>query len=282
MKFSQFFFCLFLLLAASGRLAAVESLARPVPLVPAPQGCSLEEAATYSVISCLPENVLLDQLPHILSQMGKFSPERIMDCSLRQIRIREAIMRRLRKDITAYRNRMGRSRTTYQESKLYAIIRKFGLSGYVHEKMQFIATRKMAYDESLVRLSIDNNVPVILLMGKQVLLCVAYNDLVMVMVDMAKVKGRVHIPGEWYGRYMLLKSKDALSNEERTELAGYQDIYDRGDYLKTYEISYFCHDDLSDFSHYPHIMTMPHESVKGEMILFAPPKLDVDRLMRRW
>lgn len=281
MKNMYLFIILFLIHLFTPNIKAIESMVRPVPIVPKATGLSTADSAYYSIISFLPNDFLLDQLSLILSHDVKYSSEKINNYSIKQLQLKEIVMQKLRKEIAVYRNKNGRLKTTYQEAKLYAISKIFGLKGYIEAQMQFIDTRKLIYDSSLARLSIDNNVPVVLINDNKVYLCLAYNDSSMVMVDMEKATGYINIPGEWYQEFIRLKNKKSLNKIEKKTLAGLQEIYDKGAFVKSYEIYYFCYENLDNFYNHNHIIIIPHEKIKGEMVLFASPKLEVDKLIKR-
>lgn len=274
------FFC-FVILFSPPKLEANDSMVRPAPIVPPVSGLSIVDSAYYSIISFLPDELLIDQLPLILAYEEKYSSEDIRKYTIKQLHLKEIVMHKLRKEISTYRNKNGRTKTTYQEAKLYAISKVFGLKEYIEKQMQFIATRKMNYDDSLARLSIDNNVPVVLFDGGHVYLCLAYNDSSMVVADVEKVTGTINISGEWYQDFIRLKSKKTLSEEEMKTLVELQEIYDKGAFVKSYEIYYFCYENLDNFYNHHHILTIPHEKIKGEMVLFATPKLEVDKLIKK-
>ena len=68
MKNMYLFIILFLIHLFTPNIKAIESMVRPVPIVPKATGLSTADSAYYSIISFLPNDFLLDQLSLILSQ----------------------------------------------------------------------------------------------------------------------------------------------------------------------------------------------------------------------
>ena len=175
--------------------------------------------------------------------------------------------------------------TTYSQAKLHVIEQKMGLESYIKTRYLFIEETTDEYDFSLMSLSIDNNIPVILQNGENIFLCLAYDDSSIIVADMAKVKGKI-TPPAFAGRMERLKQLQKrgkeLSDSDKEFLAEAENRLNTGDYPKSYEDFYFCPVKIDDILSIPFLSRLPRDSFQGKMTIITPPKMEFDKIIRRF
>lgn len=238
--------------------------ARPSKTVPPQPGISLLTTARFSVTSFMLHRVSYDRLEVILSQKDDMNDRvklRILDKYSTMCNSSGKDMLSL---ITRYRKKSGGfMATTHSQAKLHAIEQKMGLDSYIKARYLFIGEITDEYGFSLLALSIDNNIPVILQDGGSIYLCLAYDDSSIIVADMARVTGRITSPGfvdRMDSLKQLQKQGKDLSDSDKAWLAKAENCLKAGDYPKFYEDFYFCPVKTDDILSIPFLFRLPRDS----------------------
>lgn len=264
---------------ASTTTYARESLARPMMLVPPVKGIALEKTAEHSVIKNLPTAHLGFQAPLILHLVRQADEKACTAAAWNTVMAEERVMKTLRKTRKEFiLKHGGYGAVTFAEGNVFAIEQVYdGLDQYLAAKCQYVEKMRLPYDVSLMAVSIDNNVPVVLKSDEHVYVCLGYDDQDIVTADLSKIHGIKMLPG-FYMELSHLRKKENLTPEEAQRRERYETALRTGNYYAEFAAPVFAPESLDSAYPHPFLIRFPRDTFTGEMILFGSPKPDVSKL----
>ena len=270
-----FLFCL----AFAIRAGATESMARPVTLIPPVKGIPPLVNARYGIMDNHRPAIVRGQADFILSNGDGISEKQIMYAAIKFHKLKEKAEDSLREKRKKYITRNGGyDKITFKQGNLYAIEREYGLGGFFAEKALYIPEMECDFDAELMSVSIDNNMPVVLLDGEQAFVAVAYSDTEMLLAEMAIITHAKRLPS-FYSRMMNLRKKKHLEDWQKRRLDELEEAWRTGDYETDAADVTFCPISMDKTPNRPYYVRKPFGDFKGRMLLFGRPKAEVQKLL---
>ncbi len=271
---------LFLLcLAFAIRAVAAESMARPVTLIPPVKGIPPLANARYGIFENHRPAIVRGQAGLILEHGDGISEKQMMFAAFKFHGLGEKATESLREERRNYiHGNSGYDKITFEQGNLHAIEKKYGLDGFFAKKALYIPEMECDFDAELMSVSIDNNMPVVLLDGEQVFVAVAYSDTEMVLTDMAKITHAKRLPS-FYSRMLYLRKKKHLEDWQKRTLDELEEAWRTGDYETDAADVTFCPVSMDKAPVRPYYVRRPFGDFRGRMILFGRPKVDVQQLL---